>query len=67
MHYVGAEKIVASSSSGKNDFILVCGYGKVGQLVCEMLDKKLAKYTVIDSDPHVVYAARNNGLPVYYG
>lgn len=49
------------------DFVFICGYGRVGQLVCEMLDRKCIPYVVLDSDPQRAREARNKGLPVYYG
>ena len=60
-----------SSSSGSNsiqgDFVFICGYGKVGQIICEMLDRKFIPYVVIENSPQKAIEARNKGLPVYFG
>lgn len=43
------------------------GYGIVGKVVCDLLDAKLFKYTVMEKDPKKAIGARNKGLPVFYG
>jgi len=47
--------------------VLVCGYGRVGQAVCELLTSKLVRYKAFDLDPFRVADKRALGLPVYYG
>lgn len=61
-----------SSGSGtvmKEDegFVLVLGYGRVGKMVCDMLERKHIKYVAIDNSPKRTIEARNRGLPVFYG
>ena len=51
----------------KNNFVLVCGYGRVGKMVCDMLDKQLIPYIAIDSRPQKAMDARAKGLPVFFG
>jgi monovalent cation:H+ antiporter-2, CPA2 family len=41
---------------------LVVGYGRVGQLIGDML-----AYIAIDREPYLVSAARRDGKPVYFG
>lgn len=53
--------------SEQGDYVLVCGYGRVGQAVCELLTKKLVRYKAFDMDPYRVAEARKSGLPVFYG
>jgi voltage-gated potassium channel Kch len=50
-----------------NEFVFICGYGRVGKMVCEMLDKMLVKYIVLDNSPQKAFEARNKGLPVFFG
>ena len=46
---------------------LVIGYGRVGKLVCEMLDRHQIAWVGIDRDARSVDAARHEGRLVYYG
>ena len=32
----------------KSDFVVVCGYGSVGKMVCDVLDRKFIKYVALD-------------------
>ena len=49
------------------DFILICGFGRVGQAVAELLTAKLIRYKAFDMDPYRVAEARELGLPVFFG
>jgi S-adenosylhomocysteine hydrolase len=51
----------------KNEFILVCGYGRIGRMICEMLDHNFIKYIAIDKRPNKAIDARIKGLNVYLG
>lgn len=46
---------------------LVVGYGRVGQLIGEMLAEHKVSYLAADRDPRSVTEARREGKPVYYG
>ena len=65
-HYLGQDSD-ANEIRESNDFAIVVGYGKVGRLVCELLDKKLIKYVGLEMNPNRAIDARNKGLPVFYG
>lgn len=56
-----------TADASLQDFVFICGYGRVGQLVCEMLDRKCIAYVVLESNPQRAREARSKGLPVYYG
>ncbi|HEY8383129.1 MAG TPA: cation:proton antiporter [Microvirga sp.] len=47
--------------------VLIAGYGRVGQLVGEMLTRHRVPYLGIDADTARVAAERKNGKPVYFG
>jgi len=47
--------------------VLIVGFGRVGQLVAEMLKAHDQSYIAIDSNSKAVTAARRRGEPVYYG
>jgi CPA2 family monovalent cation:H+ antiporter-2 len=49
------------------DRVIVAGFGRVGQLVAEMLERHRIPYLAIDSNPAIVAAQRAMGKPVYYG
>ena len=46
---------------------IVVGHGRVGKVVCDMLDVHGVPYLVSDSDPAAVTAYRRRGREVYYG
>jgi len=46
---------------------VVVGYGRVGSLVCDMLDKHGIPYTGVDNNPATVTAFRKAGRQVYFG
>lgn len=65
-HYLGEDRD-ANEIKESDDFAVVIGYGAVGKVVCDLLDRKLTKYVAIEVDPNRAIAARNAGLPVFYG
>lgn len=46
---------------------LVVGHGRVGQVVCEMLERHNFPFIATDRDPAAVAAYRRRGREVYYG
>jgi CPA2 family monovalent cation:H+ antiporter-2 len=49
------------------DVVLLCGYGRTGQLIAGVLDEIGAPYAALDRDPQGVKAAWEAGAPVYFG
>lgn len=47
--------------------VVVCGFGRVGQIVCQMLDAKKIPYIAIDLDVSAVMIGREAGFNVVYG
>ena len=47
--------------------VLVAGYGRVGQLVCDMLGRHGVPYLAVDANPALVAAQRALGKPIYFG
>lgn len=47
--------------------VILCGFGRVGQFLATLLDRKNIAYIAIDNDPQRVEEARSRGLPVYFG
>lgn len=67
-HYIGADQDATEITTDEaSDFVVVVGYGVVGKVVCDLLDRKLIKYVGMECDPKKAIEARNKGLPVFYG
>lgn len=66
-HYLGADAEGQAIKATQNDFVVVCGYGRIGKMVCDLLDKKFIPYVAFDVNPAKVIEARNRGLPVFFG
>jgi CPA2 family monovalent cation:H+ antiporter-2 len=47
--------------------VIVAGFGRVGQLVAEMLERHKVPYLAVDMDAARVAAQRRAGKPVYFG
>lgn len=46
---------------------IVVGYGRVGRMVAEMLERHGQPYLATDSDPATIAGERRRGRPVYFG
>ena len=67
-HYMGQDDdALEITDDEKSEFVVVIGYGVVGKVVCDLLDKKLVKYVGMEKDPKKAIQARNKGLPVFFG
>ena len=47
--------------------VIVCGFGRVGQIICQMLDAQKIPYVAIDLDVSSVMMGRERGFNVVYG
>jgi len=47
--------------------VIVVGYGRLGKVVCELLDAKLHRYVVVERDEATAIKAREEGRPVFVG
>ena len=63
---VAIEGLVESLDSSTVDFVLVCGYGRVGKMICDLLDRKFIRYIAIESNSVRAEDAKSKGLPVFY-
>lgn len=50
-----------------SDHAIVIGHGRVGQVVCSLLDQHSIRYLAIDNDARAVPEQRRSGREVYYG
>jgi CPA2 family monovalent cation:H+ antiporter-2 len=58
---------LATAPSGGSGHAIVVGYGRVGQVVCSMLDRHDVRYIAVDHDADAVPQHRQSGREVYYG
>ncbi len=47
--------------------VIICGYGRVGHTVAQMLETENMSYVAIDTDSFLTARERKRGTPVYYG
>jgi S-adenosylhomocysteine hydrolase len=59
--------ITISNLANLSVFRTAIGYGRVGKMVCDMLDRMPVRYIALDSSPIKAIEARGKGLPVFYG
>ncbi len=52
---------------GLEGHVVVAGFGRVGQILGRTLDADAIAYVAIDTDANSVAAAREQGMPVYFG
>ncbi len=59
-----AEPALADGLSGH---IVIAGFGRVGQLLAEVLDRQGVPYVAVEHEARVAAAMRKAGKPVFYG
>ncbi|MGE3774422.1 MAG: cation:proton antiporter, partial [Gammaproteobacteria bacterium] len=68
LHDKGAARDCAHEALPElSDHVVIAGYGRVGQLLGEVLDREGIPYLAIDRDPRLVEGLRASGTPVYVG
>ncbi len=58
---------LAVAPSHASGHAIVVGHGRVGQVVCSMLDRHQFKYIAVDNNASAVPEQRRQGRTVYYG
>jgi monovalent cation:H+ antiporter-2, CPA2 family len=58
---------LAIAPSGGKRHAIVIGHGRVGQVVCDMLEEHRFPFLAVDTDPTAVSEFRRRGRDVYYG
>jgi CPA2 family monovalent cation:H+ antiporter-2 len=68
--FKGAEPVdpeLTVTPQAASEHAIVIGHGRVGQVVCSLLDKHNYRYLAIDNDAKAVPEQRRSGREVYYG
>lgn len=63
----GVAELPDAAPSGEAPAAIILGFGRVGRLVAEMLDRHGHRYIAVDSSVDNVAAARREGFSVMYG
>ena len=58
---------IAARTMGRQDHLIVCGYGRSGQNLVRILEREDIPYVALDSDPARVREAAADGSSVVYG
>ena len=58
---------VHADATSLNLHVVICGYGRVGREVADVLAGRGFRYLVIELNPHVVADLRAQGVPCLYG
>ena len=62
-----ALETAATRELAQREHVMICGFGRVGQNLARVLEKRGFEYIAIDLDPFRVRDARQAGDPVVYG
>jgi CPA2 family monovalent cation:H+ antiporter-2 len=57
----------ATRDLAQREHVVICGFGRVGQNLARVLERRGFEFIAIDLDPHRVRDARQAGDPVIYG
>lgn len=53
--------------SGMQGHVIIAGFGRVGQLIAQMLSEELIPFVALDTSASRVQDGKGNDLPVYFG
>jgi CPA2 family monovalent cation:H+ antiporter-2 len=62
-----ALETVATREIARREHVIICGFGRVGQNLARVLDRRGFEYIALDFDPFRVRDARMTGDPAVYG
>jgi CPA2 family monovalent cation:H+ antiporter-2 len=63
----GLEDTDTAAPPGPEHHAVVCGYGRVGSIVCTLLEEHQKPYVVVEEDPRIVDFLRARGVRVLLG
>jgi CPA2 family monovalent cation:H+ antiporter-2 len=59
--------VVHTDSALLSQHVVICGFGRVGQAVANVLSVRGFRYLVVDLNPYVIADLRRQGIPCIYG
>lgn len=63
----GSDEVVPARPEVRRRHAVLCGHGRVGQLVAQALDRRGFPYVVIEEDRRIVEGLRSRGVPTIRG
>lgn len=66
-HSAGIIQAVVERSADLHDHVLICGYGRTGQRIADMLRIEAVPFVALDADPQCIRVAQARGLNVVFG
>ncbi len=63
----GANPDLDAAPQGFRDHAIVVGHGRVGQVLCALLERHVFPFVASDRDPDIVAERRRKGREVYFG
>ncbi|GER40053.1 glutathione-regulated potassium-efflux system protein [Striga asiatica] len=67
LHDVRSLLPVESETDDLQDHIIICGFGRVGQIIAQLLSERLIPFVALDVRSDRVATGRSLDLPVYFG
>ncbi|MES1985192.1 MAG: cation:proton antiporter [Pseudomonadota bacterium] len=67
LELAGSEEPTPLGEEGAQPAAVVIGFGRVGQMVCDLLKLHNQPFIAVESDADVVATARRNGYPILFG
>ena len=65
--YHSRTKIILNASRELKNYVIIIGYGRIGQNLASFLRQEHIEYVALDVDPIIVKEAYEAGEPVYFG
>ncbi|WP_249976691.1 monovalent cation:proton antiporter family protein [Vreelandella olivaria] len=66
-HYKDMDALLPDNHSSYHHHVIICGYGRTGQVISRFLESESIHFVALDMDPTIVKEARLAGHPVFYG
>lgn len=60
-------KRMSETIANLKDHVIICGYGRIGQLLCQQLKQDGLPFIVVDADPQRVSLGQDNGYLMHLG
>ena len=66
-HAISRPESMIEETLDLHHHVIICGYGRIGHTVAQMLEAENMNYVAIDTDSFITARERKRGTPVYYG